>query len=107
MEGVQIPINVKFAEPTNEKATKHLAICNQLNDIYIRKNKDYGNSFGEQFAEWGIASAVIRIEDKYRRIKQLCMNKAQVEDEKIEDTLLDLANYAIMTLIEMEESKAD
>ena len=26
---------------------------------------------------------------------------AQVKDEKIEDTLLDMANYAIMTLIEL------
>ena len=33
------------------------------------------------------------------RVKQLCKSqKQEVEDEKIEDTLIDLANYAVMTL---------
>lgn len=32
-------------------------------------------------------------------------NKAQVEDESITDTLMDLANYAIMTIIELEDEK--
>ena len=43
----------------------------------------------------------IRLEDKLQRVKNLVRNGgAAVNDESIDDTLLDLANYAIMTLIE-------
>ncbi|WP_416389590.1 nucleotide modification associated domain-containing protein [Peptoanaerobacter stomatis] len=48
-------------------------------------------------------SAVTRISDKTNRLQSLCVNKQQVKDESIKDTLMDLANYAIMTLIELEE----
>ena len=80
-------------------------ICDILNDIYKRKNHDYGDSFSKQFEEYGITSSVIRIEDKFLRLKQLSKNKAQVKDESIEDTLLDLANYAIMTVMELEKEQ--
>lgn len=47
----------------------------------------------------------IRLSDKLNRFKTLSRNqKAQVSDESIRDTLLDLANYAIMTILEMEET---
>lgn len=87
------------------KAEKHQVICRKLNDIYKRKNADYGDSFGQQFAEYGITSSAIRIEDKFRRFKNLIKQQAQVKDEKIEDTLLDMANYCIMTVIELQEEQ--
>ena len=84
------------------KADIHQRICNSLNDLYRRKNADYGDSFGKQYAEYGIVSSAIRLEDKFNRFKNLIKNQAQVKDETIEDTLLDLANYAIMTLVELK-----
>lgn len=91
-------------EPLEFKPTKidkHLEICRQLNTIYQQKNADYGDSFGQQYQEYGIISSAIRLEDKMKRFKQLIKNEAQVKDESIEDTLLDLANYAMMTVIEL------
>jgi len=85
-----------------DKAEIHKHICNSLNDLYKRKNTDYGDSFGKQFEEYGIVSSAIRIEDKFNRFKNLIKNEAKVKDETIEDTLLDLANYAIMTLVELK-----
>lgn len=93
--------------PQNEyhnitKIEKHAAICNKLNRIYEAKNADYGDSFGETFKKLGIISAVTRISDKMNRLTSLAVNNdAKVKDEKIEDTLMDMANYAIMTLIEL------
>ena len=81
----------------------HRKILNEIHDTYKRKNADYGNSFGEQFNEYGLLSAVIRLDDKMRRLKQLLKNEAQVKDESIRDTLLDLANYAIMTIMELDK----
>ena len=40
--------------------------------------------------------------DKMERVKTLSKGeKAKVTDEKIRDTLVDLANYAIMTVMEL------
>ena len=46
----------------------------------------------------------IRLGDKLNRLESLTINKnsQQVSDESIRDTLMDLANYAIMTIIELE-----
>ena len=41
------------------------------------------------------------------RLKQLSLKKEHYVKESIEDTLLDLANYSIMLLMELEESKND
>lgn len=82
------------------------AITDQMLDLYARKNEDYGDSFGIGFKEHGDTMAVIRLEDKLRRLKSLVKtNSQQVKDESIEDTLMDLANYAVMTLIEHKLQK--
>ena len=87
------------------KYEKHIKICEELNEIYVNKNNDYGDSFGETFRKLGIISAVTRITDKTNRLQSLCRNQQKVNDESIRDTLMDLANYAIMTIIELDEEK--
>lgn len=87
------------------KYEKHLKICEKLNEIYINKNHDYGDSFGETFRKLGIVSAVTRITDKTNRLQSLCKKEQKVNDESIRDTLMDLANYAIMTIIELDEEQ--
>lgn len=83
------------------KVEKHAQICMKLNELYARKNADYGDSFGKSFTEYGLTMACIRLEDKLNRIKSLSKKEAQVSDESIVDTLMDLANYSIMTLVEL------
>ena len=84
------------------KVERHYAICQKLNQVYKAKNHDYGDSFGDTYKKLGIISAVTRLSDKMNRLMSLAVShEAQVKDEKIEDTLLDMANYAIMTLIEL------
>lgn len=85
-----------------DRVSKHAKICEQLNKTYEQKNHDYGNSFGETYKKLGVISAITRISDKYNRICSLANKSAMVKDESIKDTLLDLANYCIMTVIEME-----
>ncbi|MDS1005380.1 DUF1599 domain-containing protein [Clostridium sporogenes] len=86
------------------KYEKHNEICEELNKIYKNKNHDYGDSFGETYSKLGIISAITRITDKVNRLQSLCTKDALV-DESIKDTLMDLANYAVMTLIELEGDK--
>lgn len=94
-----------YREPM-KKYERHSEITKQLNEIYIAKNTDYGDAFGDTFKKLGIISAVTRIADKTNRLMSLSAkteSERNVKDETIKDTLMDLANYAIMTLIEMEE----
>lgn len=86
----------------------HLKIVTALNKLYAEKNHDYGNSFGETYQKLGIISALTRISDKYNRLISLATKpeeERKVKDESIQDTLLDMANYCIMTVIEMEAEK--
>ena len=65
--------------------------------VFLKKNKDYGDSFLKSILKFGEVSAYIRIMDKVNRYVQL-MGKLdqEVVDEKKEDTLLDLFNYCMM-----------
>ncbi len=35
-----------------------------MNNVYERKNADYGDSFSKTYAEFGLTSAAVRINDK-------------------------------------------
>lgn len=95
---------VEKAVSINDRVAAHSEICNYLNGLYAAKNADYGNSFGDTYADLGIISAVTRITDKTNRLKSLCKPGTDIHvlDESVRDTLLDLANYAIMTVLEID-----
>lgn len=93
---------------STEKVLRHKAICDELNKLYEKKNHDYGDSFHQTFVEEGLAMTRIRLGDKFSRFKTLSWltnsdsDQQQVTDESIRDTLMDLANYTIMTILEMD-----
>lgn len=89
----------------NEPIKHHERICKELNTLYAKKNHDYGDSFHKSYDEWGLTMAAIRLGDKYNRFCSLIKAEAEVKDESIRDTLIDLANYAIMTLMELEQKE--
>lgn len=90
-----------------KKVEQHSIISRELTELYERKNADYGDSFGKSYAEYGLAMPCIRLEDKLNRLKNLTLRngKQQIAEESIRDTLMDLANYAIMTIIEIDREK--
>lgn len=97
-----------MSENVNPKVLRHGEICKEINELYAKKNHDYGDSFHQTFVEEGMAMARIRLGDKFNRFKTLSRNgEQQVNDESIRDTLIDLANYAIMTVLEMEVAEHD
>lgn len=63
---------------------------------YLKKNKDYGNSADQTLELFGDVAYAVRLHDKIARIEQLVGSEAEVVDEKIEDTILDLVNYLCM-----------
>lgn len=72
-------------------------IVNETVKLCKRKNADYGSSVQDTYEKFGDISYLVRITDKYNRICSLLQNgKAEVEDESITDTIVDLANYCFL-----------
>ncbi len=56
-------------------------------------------SFEETCDKYGLIASIVRMSDKVNRIKQLSQrHEPLIRDEKLEDTVLDLMIYSIMTL---------
>ena len=89
--------------PTEIYTDDFLRITNQMHDTYIKKNHDYGNSFDKSIDELGIVAAVTRMSDKMERLKSLVKKESEVKDESFTDTVLDLANYAVMTAMYLKK----
>ena len=91
------------------KLEVHAGICDGIKDLYARKNADYGDSFAKARRE--VPNYTLgKLYDKFSRymnLSRLGEQNAQV-DESLDDTLMDLANYAIMDLTErkMEKEKS-
>lgn len=95
-----------YNNKTNE--TSFEIIIKEMNELYKVKNANYGDSFSKQFKEYGLTSSCIRLEDKLNRLKSL--NKASsdgTKDESVRDTLIDLANYAVLTIMELDKGNKD
>lgn len=83
------------------------AIADNMKETYRRKNAAYGDSFGISVEKYGYISALTRMSDKWNRLETLMLNKVsnEVDDERLEDTLLDLACYCVMTIMELEKEE--
>jgi hypothetical protein len=63
--------------------------------VYLKKNKDYGDSFVSSINCLGKTAGLVRILDKVNRLKSLMTSTNEVS-ESLEDTVLDLFNYVVM-----------
>lgn len=91
-----------------QKVNQFEDITIKMRELYDRKNRDYGDSFSQSFKEWGLPMSCIRLGDKLNRLSSLAKGqKMLVEDESVTDTLMDIANYAVMTIMAINENKED
>lgn len=101
-------INTTEKDNYNEKLVQeHQELTAQLNWLYKVKNAKYGDSFGKKVRKRGLMSALDRMEDKWNRLENLIENNEDGSDtdESLEDTLIDLANYCLMTIMEINHAK--
>lgn len=89
----------------NNILEKHKELCDRIHDTCVAKNHDYGNSASDLYNKFGLISYIVRMNDKMNRINTLIKREAEVKDEKITDTLLDLANYCLLAVADMELEK--
>ena len=91
---IEIPI-----ELVDNNVETFATIVKEMTELYAKKNHDYGNSFDDGCDKLGVSYPLGRMLDKMNRLIA-CMgkeDKMQV-NESIEDTLIDLACYSVMTL---------
>lgn len=68
--------------------------------LFQKKNKDYGDAF----ANYGTIGVLVRLSDKISRAVSISKSSVTlVDDESLRDTLIDLHNYAAMTIMLMDE----
>lgn len=77
----------------------------EMRETYEKKNADYGNSFSETIDEFGFIPAVARINDKVKRVKNIVKGQKMNVNESFRDNLLDIANYCILTIMELDKRK--
>ena len=89
-----------------DKIELHKDTLVEMHELYKRKNADYGDSFAQLRKRYP-NFVCMRLFDKLNRLDTLIQPgyEAQVADEKLEDTLMDIANYAIMEIVERRAEK--
>lgn len=89
-------------------------ICDEIVALHNAKNHDYGNAFGDTYLKF-VSEGEQKMADGYAlgllynkisRVSALLSSEAMVKNESLEDSLLDLAAYSIMTLAERRRIKA-
>ncbi len=88
------------------------SILERMAAIHKAKNADYGNSYelsARLLARPVVEGLLHRMSDKMARACRLAQGQApQVEGEALQDTLLDLANYAVLAILALEgKSKSE
>ena len=83
------------------KDIKHLEdVLQELHILMLRKHQDYGPYNIANAPGGAMNGLIIRMHDKLERLQNLYYKKSDTPNyEPIEDTLQDLANYAIIGLM--------
>lgn len=88
------------------------AVLAELREMHHRKNQDYGRDAdpyanvraSEDFGMPGWVGGMVRANDKMRRI-QKAASGGELKNESLEDSLIDLAVYSVISLILFRESQ--
>ena len=88
-----------------EKNEMFHKVVNRMANLYVKKNENYGNSFSKLYEDLGPVAGLVPLHNKLDRLTNL-VRGGKNDFESIEDTLIDLANYAVMNLIEYRDTQA-
>lgn len=95
------------ADSKKEDVDRFKEITDKMFETFKAKNHDYGSSFSNLFKECGMTYAYGHMAEKLERVKSLMKDEAKVNGEGMKDSLLDLANYAILTVMEIDKNEKE
>lgn len=77
-------------------------ICEEMIALQSKKNDDYGGSFSSNVAKYGLVATLIPLSNKLNRLESLVLSKSSPNMESLRDSYIDLACYAVMSIIELD-----
>ena len=101
---VLIEMEEKYPKMMNEFED----ITHDMVELFSRKQADYGPKnigMGEIVVDTddkvkrSLLALSVRINDKVQRLLNLTMNNREPNNESLEDTFIDMANYSIISLL--------
>jgi hypothetical protein len=104
--------DVDMLKKRHPNSARFHEILVELGSLHDRKQLDYGKG-DDPFAnvrassEWGIApwvGAMVRLNDKVKRLQSLAQNGG-LHNESAEDSMRDIAVYAVIALVLYEQAK--
>jgi hypothetical protein len=99
-------MTLEYEDIMESENSKFGKVLSEMFNTYKKKNADYGNSFSETIQEFGYIPAVARINDKLKRVKNMVKgNEMNIKDESLRDNLMDIANYCVLTIVELDNQK--
>lgn len=82
--------------PTTPLGEAWLSVALEILELFEKKNADYGPGNISRFGEKGV---LVRANDKMERLIRLVWEERTPHNEAVEDTWMDLADYAIIALL--------
>lgn len=90
-------------DPAATRMMVHKNMSDYLHETYLKKNADYGSAFEILWDEVGSLCGYTKIADKFYRIRTLMSPGYEPKvNESVIDSLLDLANYCLLSAVEIE-----
>lgn len=115
-------VTTQVSEPSRKPTgdPRFHQVLKEMGELHDRKQSDYGRAekngveadpfanvrASEDFGVNGVVGTLIRANDKIRRL-QAWANGSELKNESVEDSLLDLANYAAIALVLWREQQND
>ena len=93
---VDIPLSVDGNSGSAGLELEWALIAQEIFGVFKRKQKDYGPNNIGLFQDTGIMT---RMTDKFMRLHTLYNSGEEPKNESIEDTWIDIADYAIIALM--------
>ena len=81
-------------------------IASDIIQILEKKNADYGNSFFATRDEYGIDAFLVRITDKFNRLKSIA-TRGTFYFESYTDTIKDIIGYCLLELVYLEDATTE
>lgn len=111
---VRIELTVPHGISSHDQTLRFYELLGNMGLLHAVKQQDYGRT-QDPFAnvraseEWGMApwiGAMVRLNDKVRRL-QMFAQRGDLANESAEDSMLDIAVYALIALLLYRDDQVD
>jgi len=89
----------KLLDDTDNFEFDVMDIADELASLLLKKHKDYGPKNISHSPGGALNGLRVRMHDKIARINHLIDSGSSPENESLEDSFKDLANYSIITMM--------